>query len=102
MCDIYIYCHWSIYIKGLVIQKVTIYDKASSCQDRVQTPRFPMPLSLIPSREAEMNKQIYLDKFRNTYGRTDTKYLVYFNKAHYDTHHFRKLLMEGKKYDKTN
>ena len=97
MCDIYIYCHWSIYLKGLVIQKVTIYDKASSCQDRVQTPRFPMPISLIPSREAEMNKQIYLDKFRNTYGRTDTKYLIYFNKAHYDTHHFRKLLMEGKK-----
>lgn len=97
MCDIYIYCHWSIYFKGLVIQKITIYDRASSCQDRVKTPRLPRSSLLFPNRDAEMQKQIYLDKFRNTYGRTDTRYLIYFNKANYDTHHFKKLLKEGKK-----
>lgn len=96
MCSRYIYCHWAkVFFGKIVIQRVTIYDKASSCQDRVQTPRITLPFRLIQDSSAIAQKNIYLDKFRNTYGLTRSRLLIYINKANYDTRHFKKLLEEG-------
>lgn len=96
-CDYYIYCNWSVYLFGLVIQSITVYDKASSCQDRVKPPVIRTPVHLINDQNAEMNKQIYLDKFRNTYGLTKKKLLIYFNKSNYDTRYFKQLFANGRK-----
>lgn len=91
--DIFIRCNWCIYIPfvNFVIQKITIYDRAQSCQDRVRPPRI-RSRGLIKDKNAETTREIYLDKHFNTYGMIKPKILLYFNRAKYDTRHFKKLL----------
>ena len=94
----YIMCNWCVYLFGLVIQKVTIYDKYQSAVDRVRPARIQRPLF---NKDAQMQADIYLDKFRNTYGSIKPRLLIYFNKSNYDTYHFKEVLKNGKKIKKT-
>lgn len=92
--DIYIRCRRCIVIFGFVLQWITIYDKYQSCLDRVEPCRISVPL--MASREVKQNAQIYLDKFRNTYGSIKTRILFYRNKSKHDTYYFEKLFKGGK------
>lgn len=101
--DVYIRCRFCKVLFGkIVIQKVTLYDKYQSALDRVEPCRITVPL--LAKREVKQNAQIYLDKFRNTYGMVRNGLLIYINKSTYDTHHFEKLFLQGVKdeKDKTN
>lgn len=94
--DIYIRCRKCIVIFGkIVFQKITLYDKYQSCLDRVEPCRITVPM--MAKREVKQNAQIYLDKFRNTYGRIRTRLLIYVNKSKHDTYYFEKLFKEGKR-----
>lgn len=92
MCDVYIYSEWCKVLFGkLVIQSVIVYDKAESCQNRVKPPRI-RSRGLVKSKEAEMQRDIYLDNHENLHGLCKRRFLVYLNKSKYDTRHFKKLL----------
>lgn len=92
MCDVYIYSEWcKVFFGKLVIQSVIVYDKAESCQNRVKPPRI-RSRGLVKSKEAEMQRDIYLDSHENVHGLCKRRLLVYFNKSKYDTRHFKKLL----------
>lgn len=92
MCDVYIFCEWCKVLFGkLVIQSVIVYDKAQSCQDRVKPPRLSS-YGIIKSKEAETQKDIYLDNHHNVHGLCKRRLLIYLNKSNYDTRHFKKLL----------
>lgn len=95
MCDVYIYCEWcKVFFGKIVIQSVIVYDKAESCQSRIRPPHLSSH-GLVPSREAETQKDIYLDNFYNTHGTVKRKLLIYINRAEYDTRHFKKLFEKG-------
>lgn len=81
---------------GIVVQKVTIYSKYESGVACIEPCRITIPLLATP--DARMNAQIYRDKFFNQHGSVKTHFLIYFNKSKHDTHHFEKILKEGKKY----
>lgn len=89
--DIYIRCRRCIYLWGLVIQFITIYDKAQSCIDRVRPCRIKVPMF---NRQAKMNAQIYRDQFFNTHGEVTDHVLIYVNKSKHDTYYFEKMMKE--------
>lgn len=91
--DLYIRCRGCVVIFGFVLQKVTIYDKYQSCLDRVEPCSIQMPL--FKSKETKAQIDMYLDKFRNTYGDIKTRFLFYRNKSNYDTYYFEKLFEKG-------
>lgn len=93
--DTYIRCEKCIYIKGLVIQIVTLYDLYDSCVQRVKP--FSVRLPIFATREMRQNWEIERDRYEQKYGTVKRKLLVYFNRSTYDTHKFRKMLLEGKK-----
>lgn len=94
--DVYIRCRFCKVLFGkIVIQKITLYDKYQSALDRVEPCRITVPL--LAKREVKQNAQIYLDKFRNTYGMVRNGLLIYINKSTYDTHHFERLFAEGQR-----
>lgn len=93
--DQYIRCRGCVVLFGFVIQTVTIYDKYQSCLDRVEPCRVKMPL--FKSKETKAQIDMYLDKYRNTYGDIKTRVLIYRNKSNYDTYYFEKLFESGVK-----
>lgn len=96
--DVYFWCERCIYIPKLniVIQRVYEYDKPSSCVDRVKPARIRVPLF---NKEAQMQANIYLDKFRNTYGTIKSHLVIYRNKSKHDTYYFEKAFKNGVKKD---
>lgn len=94
--DKYFLCRWCVYIPkvNIVIQLVTEYDKYQSCVDRVKRPRIRVPFF---NKEAQIQAEVYLDKFRNTYGKIKNHLLIYRNKSKHDTYYFEKAFKEGKK-----
>lgn len=95
--DIYLYCNGVFYLRffKLVFQKVTIYSKRISCENRI--PPLPKPRFSLFSRSS-INRQAYeLQRlsYRAQHGDITTKYLFYFNKSNYDTRLFRKILEGG-------
>lgn len=92
MCDVYLFSEWcKVFFGKIVFQSVIIYDKAESCQARIRPPRVTRK-GLVPSREAETQREIYLDNFYNSHGRVERVFLVYINKSQYDTRYFKSLL----------
>ena len=85
---------------GLCVHKITIYSKYESGVSCVEPCRVYVPL--LASSEAKMNAQIHKDNFFNQHGEIKTHWFIYRNKSKHDTHHFEKLLKEGKKYAKPN
>lgn len=90
--DIWIHCRKCIYIKGLVIQFITIYDKFESCLNRVRPCRIRVPRR---DKVAKMNAMLYRDNYYNTYGDVKNRVLIYFNKSKHDTRYFKKLFENG-------
>lgn len=89
--DTYVLCRWAKVLFGkLVIQKVTLYDRQESAQNRIKPCRITVPMFSTPS--AKMQGKIALDNFANSHGTVKNVYLVYFNKSNYDTHHFKEKL----------
>lgn len=98
--DTYIWCEKCIYIFGLVIQQIIIYDKYSSAVNRVKPCRVSIPL--FASKEAKMQGRIYVDNFVNQNGSVKSRWLIYFNKSKHDTYYFEKLFKKGVKKDEKN
>lgn len=100
MSDCYIYCNRCIYLFGLVIQVVTIYDKYQSCVDRVE-PFKAMSIPLFASQDnktrIKTSNEEALRRYRERYGRVQRKILIYCNKSKYNTNMFKDILKEGKK-----
>lgn len=96
--DTYFWCEKCLYIPKLniVIQKVYEYDKYSSCCDRVKPAKIRVPLF---NKEAQMQANVYLDKFRNTYGSIKCHLVIYRNKSKHDTYYFEKEFEKGVKKD---
>lgn len=91
--DIYIRCKKCIYIKGLVIQLVTIYDRYDSCLKRLEPCKISVPLFC--SKEVKQQSKMYLDNFYNMNGSVKNKILIYFNKSKHNTLYFKDLLNGG-------
>lgn len=87
--DYYIRCRQCIYIFGLVIQFITIYDKYESCLNRINPCRVRVPMF---NKEAKIQAKLYLDNFYNQHGSVRNHILIYFNKSKHDTHYFGKVL----------
>lgn len=98
--DTYIRCNWCKVIFGkIVIQRITVYERADACQNRIKPCRYTMPL--MSNREVKQRARIYLDDFENRNGAIKSYLLIYLNKSTYDTYYFKKLFEEGS-YDETN
>ena len=89
--DVFIRCRRSYVLFGkLCITLCTIYDKATSAQDRVRPSRVKVPL--LGNKVARMNAKIYNDQFYNTYGEVHDRILIYWNKSKYNTRQFKEML----------
>lgn len=101
--ETYIRCRWAKVIRlgriKVVVQKITLYDKFSSCCDKVEPCRVKIPL--LGSKEVKMQARTYVDKFRNQYGNVTSHFLVYLHKSEYDTRYF-KTLLEGTTNDENS
>lgn len=86
---------WLERVPLFVIQKVTLYDKYQSCLDRVEPCRITVPV--MAKREVKLNAQMYLDKFRNSYGTIKNRLLIYRHRSEHDTYYFEKLFLNGRK-----
>ena len=92
--DTYIRCRKCIYIFGLVIQFITIYDKSQSCIDRVKPCKITAPLFNAAARTSALT---YKENFFNTHGNVKNHVLIYFNRSKHDTYRFKEML-EGGRY----
>ena len=89
--DTYIRCVFCKVVFGFVIQKVVLYDKYQSCLDRVGVCRVKKP-NLFMNKNQRLQRELYLDNYRNQHGSISAKWLVYKNKSKHDTYYFEKLL----------
>lgn len=96
--DIYIMCRGCLYLKGLVIQKITIYDRYQSCIDRQRPLKLPMPI--FSNKETRMMRKIQLASYEAAHGMIKDRILIYFNKSNYDSRRFKTILMGGSKNEK--
>lgn len=88
--DIYIRCVKCIYLFGLVIQKVIIYDKYESCLNRINPCKIKKPM--FASKKVKQDVDLYLDNFYNIHGSVKSHWLIYINKSKHDSYAFGKLL----------
>lgn len=89
--DTYIKCNWCKVLFGkIVIQSVTVYDKAESCQARVRPCRVSVPLLCGGERRTQI--EMYRDNFFNQHGEVKDMLLIYWNKSKHDTYLFEKKL----------
>lgn len=105
--DIYIRCLWCkvLFAKknkitgfktgGIVIQKITIYDKYEACLNRVKPCRVKIPL--LANREMRLRYQMHIDQFEEKNGKVKNAYLIYINKSSHDTYYFKSFFESGKK-----
>ena len=91
--DIYICCDWCLYLKGIVLQKITVYDRYDSAVQKVRPFRAPLPL--FANKEMKLNRQMLKSQFQATHGEISSHFLIYRNKSKYNTRQFRELLKEG-------
>ena len=94
--DMYIRCIWCKILFGIVFQKVIVYDKYQSCLDRVGVCRVKKP-NIFMSKNARLERELYIDKFENSYGKIKSMFLIYKHRSSHDTYYFEKLLKGGKK-----
>lgn len=94
LSDTYYYCReCKVFFGKLVFQKITVYDKASSCIERVKPCRITVPL--FAKKEVKENARMYREKFYNQYGLVKSRTMFYINRSKYDTRVFKKMLEEG-------
>lgn len=88
--EVYLRCEKCFYLWGLVIQKITYYDKYESACNRVKPCRIKVPL--FAKKDIKQNALMYVDNFYNQHGEVKSFWVIYFNKSNYDTYYFEKLL----------
>lgn len=94
--DTYIMCNWCKVLFGkIVIQKITIYDKYSSCVERVKPCRISVPL--LADKITKQTARQYLDNWVNTHGSVKSRILIYLNKSKHDTYYFQKVFKTSNK-----
>ena len=91
--DIYILCRRCWYIRGLVIQFITIYDKYQSAVDRQKPLNLPLPL--LSNKETRMLRKIQLAQYEATHGRIENRILIYKNRSNYNSRQFKEILEGG-------
>ncbi len=92
--DIYIMCNFCRVLPfGLVVQKVTVYEKYESAVDRV--PPYKPPKVRMNS-DRKMNISMEKQRYRTAHGDIKVMMLLYFNKSTYDTRIFKKMLEDAK------
>lgn len=91
--DTYILCRSCWYFHGLVIQRVTIYDRYQSAVDR-QKPLY-LPLPLLANKEMKLQRRLEYQRYEAQHGTIKNGLLIYRNKSDYDTRLFKKILEEG-------
>lgn len=101
--DIYIRCNFCKVIgkrdshgvvkHGLVIMKITIYDKYEACLNRVKPCRVKIPL--FANREMRLRYQMHIDKFQENNGNVVSKILIFKNKSLHDSYYFKSVFENG-------
>lgn len=94
--DVFIRCERCKVLFGkIVLQSVIIYDKASSAEEGVKPCRIRVPL--LGNTLSKVTARNQIDSFANHYGTVKRRFLIYWNKAKYDTRKFKEVLEHGKK-----
>lgn len=95
--DIYILCRRCWYIKipffPIVLQRITIYDKYESANERRLPLRIPLPL--LANKEMRLQRTIKLNEYESAHGKIKSRWLIYRNKSNYNTRIFKEM-MNGK------
>lgn len=89
----YIYCQWCIYLFGLVIQKVRLYEDYESARQKRRP--FAIKAPLMAKKELKLNIEMQRLNYEALYGVIKQGILVYRNKSTYDTRRFKQILEEG-------
>lgn len=93
--DTYILCRFCWYWHGIVLQKVTIYDRYQSAVDRMKPLYLPLPM--FANKEMRLQRKMEYARYEAQHGSIKNGLLLYRNKSTYDTRLFKKLLEEGTK-----
>lgn len=97
--DFYIKCRSCRVIGSIVVQKITVYDKAQSCIDRVEPFRKLKPPFFakqeVKAQYRVKNEELFR-KFKETYGSVCNYVLIYKNRSNYDTRIFKSILKGDK------
>lgn len=90
-CEKYIQCLWcKVFFGKIVIQKVRIYEKYSSCAEKVIPWRLKLPL--FTKKEMRLHFALMKQQYENTHGQIKDKLLIYINKSQHDTRMFKSML----------
>lgn len=90
--DYYVMCVRCRVIFGIVIQRIRIYDKYSSAENKVLPFRFPVSLK---SKDLRKLVDIEKAKFVNQYGMIKSKLLIYRNRSCYNSRFYKMVLENG-------
>ena len=86
-------------LSGVVFQTVTLYEKYSSCVDRVE-PFKPVAIPLFANKQMKANlRQVNEEakrRYQEQYGKVKRVRLIYKNKSNYDTRLFKGVLANEK------
>lgn len=93
--DIYIRCNRCFYLRGLVIQFITIYDQYDACVNRVK----PFPRSSIFSKLDKTSIEMMKMNYEASHGKIQNRILIYHNLSKHDTRYFKSLLEYGGNVD---
>lgn len=89
--DTYIRTNWcKVFFGKIVVQSITIYERAQSVIDRV--PECPFKTPLLCDKQMKEYYNIKKLEYRVSYGDIKNRLLIYINKSSYDTRFFKKLL----------
>lgn len=88
--ETFILCRKCIYIKGLVFQWVTIYDRYDSANQKQRPLKLPMPM--FANKEMRLQRDIQYAQFEAAHGSIKNAVLIYRNKSTYDTRRFKAIL----------
>lgn len=91
--DTYILCRSCFYLFGIIIQRVTIYDRYESAVNR-QKPLY-LPSPLLASKEVRQDRRIEYARFEAQHGTIQNRLLIYRNKSSYNTRLFKEMLEKG-------
>lgn len=98
--EIYVRCEKCLYLGKyikplkLVVQKVTIYEKFESCENRVKP--FPKLNIFDKIKIDKLTYTLMKMSYQAQHGKIRPLWLIYWNRGTYDTYYFKSLL-EGKK-----
>lgn len=89
-CGRYILCVSCHVFFGWVFQRVIVYDKYSSAEDKVLPYQLKVPI--MASKEVRTQYKLEYQRYTNTYGHVKPMLLIYRNKSKYDTRVFRTMM----------